>query len=90
MIDSGVTEVRERREVYVTSGPTQSEWLQPPASLHVVSEDNTLGLGQLISLGWQPSSDRGDDPELEDELQAWDQLSDSALVEFERALDEEI
>jgi len=94
-IDSRTETVVKVASSYITSAPIEDDrWGQPPASQYVFTLVGDTLHGQLISgteevhvpsrsLEYLPIID----PQLDMEFQAWDMLSDEALMNFERELD---
>jgi hypothetical protein len=95
-VDSRTETVIEAGSPYVTSAPVDLDyhWGQPPASHYVFIVVGDTLRGQPISndRGVYVSSYHGEclpviESQLDEEFQAWDILSDEALVNFERDLD---
>ena len=87
--DSRVPIIREVGPVYVTSAPRDSEWGQPSASYYVFVTDGSRMHGELVSdiyMPSPPSETLTSASRLAFEFEAWDALSDEALMHFEQEL----
>lgn len=79
-------------EIYETSQYSADAWGQPPVSLWAFTVTGNVLHGQLTggpyvhTIVVPPAAPP--EPRLGDELQAWDKLSDEALLGFERQLEQ--
>lgn len=90
--DSRTENVSPNSAVYITSEPAEDRWGQPSASKYVFWIEGTKVRGTLLSGVYiSQYSSEGTHPNasstLAKDTEAWDMLSDEALLDFEASLE---
>jgi hypothetical protein len=86
-VNSATSTVEQRRVVYVTSEPQDSKWGQPAAVHYRFIADGNRLFGESSYVKQSSPEVPFKRSLLKEELEAWDELSDEALLNFEASLD---